>query len=140
MKHDEDEWVPRISCQGCGHDWPMWTLPHQDCEKSWERGSPSSHGIAGAPGRLTHVSETLDPRQIDAFSTPDDGSNTFRGHLQGISSRLNEGLEVGYILTVYFDFVTASRLKENLCFNRGAFATDGIEFSRMIVTLEPRST
>jgi len=58
-------------------------------KRASESGYPSSNGIAGAPGRLTHVSEILDPHQIDAFTTQGDGSRDFRARKSATSSQSN---------------------------------------------------
>jgi len=103
-------------------------------------GSRDSSGTAGARGRSITGSEIPDLLPTDASTTPDDGLNTFQARLQGISSRLNEGPEEGFILTVYFDSETAGRLRERLSGPVGILATDDAEFYLTTVTVEPSTT
>lgn len=126
----------QVICLGCHHV----ESTRRILEDRWGVGCKRLSGIAGAPGRLTHDSETLDPRQIAAFITPVDGSNTFQGRLQGISSRLNEGSEVGFILTVFFDSLTAARLSDYLYGSLGKTGTVAAGSSVTIVVGEPPTT
>jgi len=100
-----------------------------------ETGSPDSSGIAGARGRLTHVSETLDPPQIDASTTPERGSNIFLGRLTAISlpSSAVQGAE--FTLMVYFDSRTRQRLKERLSGLAGKNGMDDVRSWDTILTV-----
>jgi len=103
-------------------------------------GYTRSNGTVGAPGRLTLVSEILDPLQIDVSSTPDDGLNSYQGELLDISSRLSAGGEVVYTLTVYFDSRTAARLKESRCGSLGNSDTVAVGSSVTMTLEEPPTT
>ena len=106
----------------------------------WGNGCPGSNGTAGAPGRLTHVMETLDPLQIDAFTTPEDGLNTYQGRITAISlpSSGDEGDE--YTLTVSFDHQTSLRLRGRAFGHPGSRDTEGAGYSLTIVRGEPPTT
>lgn len=155
---EEDEWVPRISCQACGDSWPLKATIQHDCTNHYSCpdcdyetvhpngkeircgghsgiGSDPSHGIAGARGRLTHVSEIVDQVLIDASTTPDDGLNTFQGHLVGISSPSSEVQGAEFTLMVYFCSLTRQRLKERLSGIRGKNSMDGVRSWDTIVTV-----
>ena len=107
---------------------------------NWVDGYPNSSGTAGARGRLTHVSEILDPLPIDAFTTRDDGLNTYPGFLRAISSQWS-GLEVGeFTLMASFDLATYSRLSDALSGNRGSAAMDDALCSLTIVIAERPTT
>ena len=105
-----------------------------------ETGSQSLNGTAGAPGPSTPDLAQMAQARIDVWCTREDGSNTFQGRLQGISSRLNEGLEEGYILTVYFDYQTSRRLNERLSGLRGKYGTVAAGSLVTIEIEEPPST
>jgi len=112
-----------------------WRESHRDLTYA-HRSAPgllNSRGTAGAPGRLTHVSETLDPALTDVSSTPDDGLNTFQGRVLGISSVLREEQGVVYTVMVCFDLKTASRLKESRCTEPGKAGSEGVASFHMIV-------
>jgi len=98
---------------------------------NWVNGYLSSPGTVGAPGLLTDGSVIPDPLQIDAFSTRDDGSNTFQGHLSDISSPWKLGQAGVFTLTAYFDSPTASRLVERVCGRVGPLDTVEIVSSPM---------
>jgi len=114
-------------------------LMEGDSDGSWEPGSVRSSGIAGAPGPLMNAMGWTDPRQIVVCTTPDDGLNTFQGRLQGISLLSREEPEGGYILTVYFDSETATRLRESLSGKVGRYGTVDAESFPMTVTVAPLS-
>jgi len=103
-------------------------------------GFPDSSGIAGVRGRLTHVSETLDRVLTDAFITQDGGWNTFQGHLSDILLPSRLDVEGVAILMAYYDSRTLHRLHDALCGGVGSTGTVGAECSRMIVSVEPRTT
>ncbi len=139
MKTGKKKW----RCGNCGSAGPTEETLHEKygCFKETsETGSKGSSGTVGAPGRLTHVSETLAPLPIGAFFTRGDGSNTYQGRVQGISSRLNEGSEEGYILTVFFDSRTSRRLRENLSGSLGENGTVAAGSSLTMVIGEPPTT
>jgi len=103
-------------------------------------GSPNSPGTVGAPGRLTHVSEILDPALTDASSTLEDGSNTFQGRAS-LTSWQSRGVEGGvFTVTVSLDSRTAGRLKESLSGRGGEDVTEDVGFSLTMVREAPRST
>jgi len=122
----------------CG--WTGDRMELTDSERHLVTGSPNSSGAVGARGRLTRVSEILDPALTDASSTPDDGLNTFQGLTWAISSPWKGPGGVGYTLTVYYDSETAGRLDECLSSLRGKSAMEGIECSPMITILELPTT
>ncbi len=105
-----------------------------------EAGSKTTPGTAGAPGRLTHVSEILDPLQIDAFITRDDGLKDYPGRVTGILSRSSEGPGGEYTLTVCFDSLTDSRLRESHFGLPGINATVGVGFSLTMTSGERFTT
>ena len=138
---DDDEWVPRISCQACGMSWGITgaTIRH-DCEQHSATGSRGSSGTAGAPGRLVHVSEILALARGDVSTTHGDGWNTYQGRLLDISLPSNEEREGECILTVSFDSRTRRRLRDALCGPAGYSVMGDARCSRMIVSVEPRIT
>ena len=112
-------------------------MAHRILEDRWGVGCPNSSGTAGAPGRLTRVSEILGPVPVDVSITPDAGWNTFQGHVWDISLRSSEGPEDGFILMAYFDFETASRLLESRSGKDGMIASDGVRYLLTIQRVEP---
>jgi len=159
----EGVFIPRISCQACGESWALKEEILHDCTDQYEcpdcdyrtvhpngteircggnsgHGSPNSPGTAGAPGRLTHVSEILDPLQIDAFTTRGNGSILYRGLASGISWPSSVEPEGACILMVSFDSLTLRRLKEHLCGVPGKIATDVVACSPMTLSVAPRTT
>ena len=115
-------------------------LGNRRCRPFSGDGSPNSHGTPGAPGPSTAVLDLMARPQGVVSSTPDDGSNTFQGHLRAILSQLS-GDEVGeFTLMVSFDLETYSRLSARLFGPRGRPGMDAAEFSLTIVHEEPRST
>ena len=126
----------RVVCLECGLIEPTQEI----LEIRWGSGCKGSHGTAGAPGRLTHVSETLGRALTGAFSTHVVGSNTFQGLVTHISWRWS-GVRAGEcILMVSFDSQTFQRLKENLSGPLGMRDTAGAVYSVTIVREEPLST
>ena len=105
-----------------------------------ENGLPGSSGAVGAPGRLTHVSATLDQALRGAYTTLVGGSNTFQGRLLATLSRSNQDGVVEYTLMACFDLETDSRLVESLSGDHGMIGTDGAEYSLTIVRREPPTT
>ena len=104
------------------------------------RGYRDPSGTVGAPGLLTDVLEIVDRVLTDVSSTLGGGSSTYQGRLQGISSRLNEGSQEGYILTVFFDSRTSQRLRENLSGFLGKNGTVAAGCFVTMVTAEPPTT
>lgn len=99
------------------------------CGKPWGGGSRHTNGTVGAPGRLTHVSETLDLPPIAASTTRDAGLRDYPGRVTGILSR-SKGEQAGeYTLTVCFDSQTERRLRERAFGSRGPYGTVGVGFS-----------
>jgi len=134
----EDEFIPRISCQACGASWPIPTTSLTDpirhrCGTRWGYGSPSSPGTAGAPGRLTHVSEILDRDLTDVSITPDNGLNTFQGRAWLTSWQWRAVRGGVFTLTVSLDSETALRLDENRSTAAGYCASEEIVFSLTMV-------
>jgi len=103
-------------------------------------GSPSLSGPAGVPGPLTHVSETLDLLQIDAFPTPADLSRVYRGLVSDISLLWSGELEAEFIVTASFDSETASVLLESLSGVDGLKDMDALGYCLTIQRKGPRST
>jgi len=103
-------------------------------------GSPNSRGTAGAPGRLTHVSEILDPALTDVSTTPEDGSNTFQGRLSAILSQWSGEEEGEFTLMVSFDLETYRRLSDRASGDHGAFFMADVEYSVTIVREAPPTT
>jgi len=120
------DWDPGKTCRVCG--------------RRWVAGSQNFHGTAGAPGRLTHVSEILGPVPIDVSITPAVGLSKFQGRVWDISLRSSEGPGDGFILMAYFDFETASRLLASRCGKDGMIASDAVRYSLTIVREAPRTT
>jgi len=158
-----DVWIPMISCQKCGQAWHMKEEIQHDCSDQYEcpdcdyttvypdgteircggnsgHGSRTSSGTAGAHGRLTRVSEILDPHQNDASTTPDDGSNTFQGQAWLTSWQSREVQGGVFTLTASFDSRTATRLQESLSGPDGEIVTGEPAFSLTIVRGERPST
>jgi len=135
-----------VECLKCGWRTPsLWTMrehhqPGGGCEIPSADGSQSSSGVVGAPGRLTRVSEILDRARTDAYTTPGDGWNTFQGRLSDIL--LPSRLDVAgvAILMAFYDSRTLRRLHDQLCGGVGSTATVDVGCSRMIVSVEPRTT
>ena len=120
--------------------WRESVAPELRLRRYSDRGSRNSSGTAGARGRLTHVSETLDRVLTDASITPGVGWNTFQGQLSDILlPSSGDGAGVA-ILMVSFDSRTLQRLREALCGDLGMTATDAVRCSRMIVSVEPPTT
>ena len=105
-----------------------------------ENGSARSNGPVGARGPLTLVSEILAPPPTDVSTTPEDGSNTFQGHVWAISCRSKGALGDAFTLTVCFDSKTATRLHEKVFGPGGRSDTEDAEFFPMTLILEPPST
>ena len=135
--------VQNMVCPHCGSYYlpdPVRQRLQRDYEKHLESGCQDSSGIAGAPGPLTHVSETLARVLTDVSITPDDGLNTFQGQLVAISSPWSADSEGEFTLTVFFDSRTHRRLVESLYGDRGIDGTVDVGLSDMTVILAPLTT
>lgn len=118
----------------------VWPCRLADYRPSWENGYQPSNGIVGVRGPLTNDSDHPVRVRIDVSTIPEDSLKIYRGRLQAISLLSSGDLEEGFILTVFCDLKTSSRLKESLCGMDGKPGTAGTESCRMTVTLERHST